>query len=71
MNTASNSAQKRRQDVVIGVLMAGDEAKGHQIKRGQRDLATGVATRRIAIDQQREHLCVWFGISSTSEETRF
>ncbi len=45
---------KRRNGVVIGMLVASDEAKRHRIVRRTLDRSTGQHLRRIAVDQQSQ-----------------
>jgi len=45
-------ASKRRQRIVVGMLVAGDEAEGHRLIGGPLDLARTEHTRRIAIEKQ-------------------
>lgn len=40
---------------MIGMLIAGNEAKRRRAECGQLDLAYGVTPRGITVDQQREH----------------
>ena len=44
----------RRQRIVVGMLVAGDEAERYRLIRGPLDLARAEHTRRIAIEQQAQ-----------------
>jgi hypothetical protein len=47
-------APKRRQGIVVGMLVAGDEAEGHRLIGGPLDLARTEYSSGIAIEQQAQ-----------------
>ena len=54
LQLGQEGAPKRRQGIVVGMLVACDEAEGHRLIRGALDLARTEHTRRIAIEQQAQ-----------------
>ena len=47
-------APKRRQGIVVGMMVACDEAEWYRLIRGTLDLARAEHTRRIAIEKQAQ-----------------
>ena len=58
-------APKCRQRIVVGMLVAGDEAERHRLIGGPLDLARTEHTRRIAIEQQAQQYFRSVGFSAT------
>jgi hypothetical protein len=53
-NLRQKALAKRRNRVVIGMLVAGDEAKRHRVVRRALDRPAGEHLRRIAVHQQTQ-----------------
>ena len=45
---------ERRQGIVVGMAVGGDEAKRQRVVGRPLDLAPGVASRGVAVDEQRQ-----------------